>query len=109
MALDVALDVGARSCLLYTYPIKLDVLLERFPSYYLKKQEIIIENKGIINFGFDIEMLKKQIKLSLPMGSQEMMIAIGYSFFYKIKYGLVSEEYNIVEINNIIITKNFQL
>jgi Na+-driven multidrug efflux pump len=53
-------------------------------SYYLKKQEIIKESKGIINLGFDIEMLKKQIKLALPMGSQEMMIAVGYSFFYKI-------------------------
>jgi MATE family multidrug resistance protein len=53
-------------------------------SYYLKKQKIIKENRGVLNVGFDIEMLKQQIKLSLPMGSQEMMIAIGYSFFYKI-------------------------
>ena len=53
-------------------------------SYYLKKQKIIIESGGVLKFGFDSEMLKKQIKLSLPMGSQEMMIAIGYSFFYKI-------------------------
>ena len=29
-------------------------------------------------------MLKKQIQLSLPMGVQEMMIAIGWSVFYKI-------------------------
>jgi Na+-driven multidrug efflux pump len=53
-------------------------------SYYLKKQKIIKESKGITKIGFDIEMLKKQIKLALPMGSQEMMIAVGYSFFYKI-------------------------
>ena len=53
-------------------------------SYYLKKQKIIKESRGVLKLGFDSEMLKKQIKLSLPMGSQEMMIAIGYSFFYKI-------------------------
>ena len=29
-------------------------------------------------------MLYRQVQLSLPMGTQEMMIAIGWSFFYKI-------------------------
>ena len=52
--------------------------------YYLKKQKIIIDNKGFLNLGLNNEMLKKQIRLSFPMGFQEMMIAIGYSFFYKI-------------------------
>ena len=52
--------------------------------YYLNKQKIIIDNKGFLNLGLNSEMLKKQIRLSFPMGFQEMMIAIGYSFFYKI-------------------------
>ena len=52
--------------------------------YYLNKQKIIMDNKGFLNHGLNSEMLKKQIKLSFPMGFQEMMIAIGYSFFYKI-------------------------
>ena len=52
--------------------------------YYLNKQKIIMDNKGFLNFGLNSEMLKKQIRLSFPMGFQEMMIAIGYSFFYKI-------------------------
>ncbi len=52
--------------------------------YYLNKQKIIMDNKGFLNHGLNSEMLKKQIRLSFPMGFQEMMIAIGYSFFYKI-------------------------
>ena len=52
--------------------------------YYLNKQKIIMDNKGFLNLGLNNEMLKKQIRLSFPMGFQEMMIAIGYSFFYKI-------------------------
>ena len=52
--------------------------------YYLNKQKIIMDNKGFLNLGLNSEMLKKQIRLSFPMGFQEMMIAIGYSFFYKI-------------------------
>ena len=52
--------------------------------YYLNKQKIIMDNKGLLNPGLNSEMLKKQIRLSFPMGFQEMMIAIGYSFFYKI-------------------------
>ena len=52
--------------------------------YYLNKQKIIMDNKGFLNHGLNNEMLKKQIRLSFPMGFQEMMIAIGYSFFYKI-------------------------
>ena len=52
--------------------------------YYLNKQKIIMDNKGFLNLRSNSEMLKKQIRLSFPMGFQEMMIAIGYSFFYKI-------------------------
>ena len=52
--------------------------------YYLNKQKIIIDNNGFLKIGLNREMLKKQIKLSFPMGFQEMMIAVGYSFFYKI-------------------------
>ena len=52
--------------------------------YYLNKQKIIMDNKGFLNLRLNSEMLKKQIRLSFPMGFQEMMIAIGYSFFYKI-------------------------
>ena len=35
---------------------------------YLNRQEIIKNNKGIINVGFDKNMLTKQVKLSVPMG-----------------------------------------
>ena len=52
--------------------------------YYLNKQKIIMDNNGFLNLRLNSEMLKKQIRLSFPMGFQEMMIAIGYSFFYKI-------------------------
>ena len=52
--------------------------------YYLNKQKIIMDNKGFLNLRLNSEMLKKQIRLSFPMGFQEMMIAIGYSFFYKV-------------------------
>ena len=52
--------------------------------YYLNKQKIIMDNKGFLNLRLNSKMLKKQIRLSFPMGFQEMMVAIGYSFFYKI-------------------------
>ena len=52
--------------------------------YYLNKQEIVRQNKGFLNTGVNVKMLKKQVSLSFPMGVQEMMIAIGYSVFYKI-------------------------
>ena len=52
--------------------------------YYLNKQDVIIQNKGFLNMGINVKMLKKQVSLSIPMGIQEMMIAIGYSVFYKI-------------------------
>ena len=52
--------------------------------YYLNKQDVVRQNKGFLNTGINIKMLKKQVSLSFPMGIQEMMIAIGYSIFYKI-------------------------
>ena len=52
--------------------------------YYLKKQDVVRQNKGFLSTGVNIIMLKKQVSLSFPMGIQEMMIAIGYSIFYKI-------------------------
>ena len=52
--------------------------------YYLNKQDIVRQNKGFLNKSINIKMLKKQVSLSFPMGIQEMMIAIGYSIFYKI-------------------------
>ena len=52
--------------------------------YYLNKQKIIMDNKGFLNLRLNSKMLKKQIRLSFPMGFQEMMIAIGWSMFYKI-------------------------
>ena len=51
---------------------------------YLNRQKIVKKNKGIMNVGFDKNMLTKQVRLSVPMGVQEMMIAIGWSVFYKI-------------------------
>ena len=35
-------------------------------------------------FSLDMVMMKKQIRLALPQGSQEVAIAVGWSFFYKI-------------------------
>ena len=52
--------------------------------YYLNKQDVIRQNKGFLSSGINVKMLKKQVSLSFPMGIQEMMIAIGYSVFYKI-------------------------
>jgi len=52
--------------------------------YYLNKQDVVRKNRGFLNTGINIKMLKKQVSLSFPMGIQEMMIAIGYSIFYKI-------------------------
>ena len=52
--------------------------------YYLNKQDVVKQNKGFLNTGINVKMLKKQVSLSFPMGIQEMMIAIGYSIFYKI-------------------------
>ena len=44
-----------------------------------------IRNKfQTIRFSLDMVMMKRQIKLALPQGSQEVAIAIGWSFFYKI-------------------------
>jgi len=51
---------------------------------YLHKQNMIKENGGFVQVGLNRKMLKKQVQLSLPMGIQEMMIAIGWSIFYKI-------------------------
>ena len=52
--------------------------------YYLNKQDVVRQNKGFLSAGINVIMLKKQVSLSFPMGIQEMMIAIGYSIFYKI-------------------------
>jgi len=52
-------------------------------AYYLKN--ISFFKKGIlIKTGINKAMLVRQLKLSLPMGIQETMIAIGWSLFYKI-------------------------
>ena len=52
--------------------------------YYLNKQDVVRQNKGLLRADINVKMLKKQVSLSFPMGIQEMMIAIGYSIFYKI-------------------------
>ena len=52
--------------------------------YYLNKQDVVRQNRGFLSTGINVKMLKKQVSLSFPMGIQEMMIAIGYSIFYKI-------------------------
>ena len=51
---------------------------------YLHKETMVKKSGGIVRVGLNKTMLKKQIQLSAPMGVQEMMIAIGWSFFYKI-------------------------
>ena len=53
-------------------------------GFYLKKQTMVEDSGGIISTGLDKTMLRKQVDLSLPMGIQETMIAVGWSFFYKI-------------------------
>ena len=53
-------------------------------GFYLKKQTIVEDSGGIISTGFDKTMFRKQVELSLPMGIQETMIAVGWSLFYKI-------------------------
>lgn len=53
-------------------------------GFYLNKQTIVKDSGGIIKAGLDKKMLQRQIELSLPMGIQETMIAIGWSVFYKI-------------------------
>ena len=52
--------------------------------YYLNKQDVVRQHNGFLSTGVNVKMLKKQVSLSFPMGIQEMMIAIGYSIFYKI-------------------------
>jgi len=51
---------------------------------YLHKQKMVKEGGGVVRVGLNRTMLKRQLQLSLPMGVQEMMIAIGWSVFYKI-------------------------
>ena len=51
---------------------------------YLHKETMVKKSGGIVRVGLNKTMLKKQIQLSVPMGVQEMMIAIGWSVFYKI-------------------------
>ena len=53
-------------------------------GFYLNRQTMVKNNGGIISAGLDKTMLRKQVELSLPMGIQETMIAIGWSVFYKI-------------------------
>ena len=53
-------------------------------GFYLKKQTMVEDSGGIISTGLDKTMLRKQVDLSLPMGIQETMIAVGWSVFYKI-------------------------
>jgi len=53
-------------------------------GFYLNRQTMVKNNGGIIRAGFDKTMLQRQVSLSLPMGIQETMIAIGWSVFYKI-------------------------
>ena len=53
-------------------------------SFYLIRQPIIKKSSGLISLGIDRQLLFRQVKLSLPMGVQETMIAIGWSVFYKI-------------------------
>ncbi len=51
---------------------------------YLQKQKMVKEAGGFVKVGLNKKMLNKQVQLSFPMGIQEMMIAIGWSVFYKI-------------------------
>ena len=53
-------------------------------GFYLNRQTMVKNNGGIIRAGFDKTMFQRQVSLSLPMGIQETMIAIGWSVFYKI-------------------------
>ena len=53
-------------------------------GFYLNRQTMVKSGGGIINAGFDKKMFQKQVELSLPMGIQETMIAVGWSVFYKI-------------------------
>ncbi len=39
---------------------------------------------GVFSFRFDGAMLKRQIRLAAPQGSQEMLVMFGFSLFYKI-------------------------
>ena len=39
---------------------------------------------NVFSFSFDMKMMKRQIRLALPLGIQEGLIAIGWGMFYKI-------------------------
>ncbi len=39
---------------------------------------------GVFSFRFDGVMLKRQIRLAVPQGTQEMLVMFGFSLFYKI-------------------------
>ena len=39
---------------------------------------------SVFSFSFDMKMMKRQIRLALPLGIQEGLIAIGWGMFYKI-------------------------
>ena len=38
----------------------------------------------VLSFSFDKEMLWRQLRLALPMGTQEFIIAFGWTFFMKV-------------------------
>ena len=52
-------------------------------SFYLFNKKTI-ERYRVFSFSVDIQMMKTQLRLAVPMGLQETTIAIGWSVFYKI-------------------------
>lgn len=52
-------------------------------SYYLFRPNVR-DRFGVFSFSIDTSMMKRQVSLAIPQGLQEMIIAAGWSVFYKI-------------------------
>ncbi len=75
-------------------------------SYFLFKPTIY-KKFNVFSAKIDLQMLKRQIKLALPQGSQELVVMFGFAVFYKI-VGLIGViELAAIEVVFIILQSSF--
>lgn len=74
-------ELGVRGAAISTLVASIWMVLHYFIYLFIKT---VRGRFGVFSFSIDINLMKRQLSLAIPQGFQEMVIAVGWSFFYKI-------------------------
>ena len=74
-------QLGVKGAAVATLIASIWMALHYFVYLFSKKIKPLF---GVFSFSIDLMMMRRQLKLAIPQGAQEIVIAVGWAMFYKI-------------------------